>query len=132
MLLGQVADISTVWAKAHLAALPSRREGLPKSLLEAAACGRAMVATDVPGCREIVREGVTGLLVPAENPEALARAIARLMDDPELRQRYGRAARQAAVNEFSSERVGRDIVALYVRMLTEYPTKTLAPAAVSR
>lgn len=132
VLLGQVANISTVWTEAHIAALPSRREGLPKSLLEAAACSRAMVATDVPGCREIVREGVTGLLVPTENPEALARAIARLMDDPELRQRYGRAARQAAVKEFSSERVGRDIVALYVRMLTEYPTKTLAPVAVSR
>lgn len=132
VLLGQVADISTVWTKAHIAALPSRREGLPKSLLEAAACGRAMVATDVPGCREIVREGVTGLLVPTENPEALARAIARLIEDPELRQRYGRAARQAAVKEFSSERVGRDIVALYARMLTEYPTKTLAAAAVSR
>jgi glycosyltransferase involved in cell wall biosynthesis len=132
VLLGQVADISTVWAKAHIAALPSRREGLPKTLLEAAACGRAMVATDVPGCREIVRDGLTGVLVPAESPEALARAIERLMDDPQLRQRYGLAARQAAVEEFSSERVGRDIVALYERVLTEHPTGALATAAVRR
>jgi glycosyltransferase involved in cell wall biosynthesis len=72
------------------------------------------------------------LLVPAENPEALARAIKRLMQDPGLRERYGRAARQAAVEEFSSERVGRGIVALYVRMLTECPAKTLAAPEVSR
>jgi glycosyltransferase involved in cell wall biosynthesis len=132
ILLGQVADISTVWTDAHIAALPSRREGLPKSLLEAAACGRAMVATDVPGCREIVREGLTGLLVPAENPEALASAIERLMRDPELRQRYGRAARQAAVEEFSSERIGHDIVALYERMLATAHSRALEAAAVSQ
>ncbi len=131
-LLGQVADIRTVWAKAHVAALPSRREGLPKSLLEAAACGRAMVATDVPGCREIVREGITGLLAPPEDAEALAGAIERLMHDPELRHRCGRAAREAAVEEFSSERVGRDIVALYKRMLAERPPEALAAGPVNR
>ena len=55
-LLGQVDDIREVWKRAHIAVLPSRREGLPKSLLEAAACGRPIVATDVPGCREIARQ----------------------------------------------------------------------------
>ena len=132
VLLGHVADIGTVWAKAHLAVLPSRREGLPKSLLEAAACGRAMVATDVPGCREIVRDGVTGLLVPPENAGALADAIERLMHDSALRQRYGHAARQAAVEEFSSKRIGDDIVALYDRMVAEQTPDTLSTAAVSR
>jgi len=126
VLLGQVSDIATVWAEAHVAALPSRREGLPKSLLEAAACGRPMVATDVPGCREIVRDDVTGLLVPPEDAEALADAIERLMHDRELRLRYGAAARHAAVEGFASKRVGGDIVALYGRMLAE--DRSRAPA----
>ena len=66
--LGHVDDIATVWARAHIAVLPSRREGLPKSLLEAAACGRPMIATDVPGCREVAIADETGLLVPARRP----------------------------------------------------------------
>ena len=76
-MLGHVADIREVWAAAHIAVLPSRREGLPKSLLEAAACGRAIVATDVPGCRVIARDGVNALLVPPDDPAALADAIER-------------------------------------------------------
>jgi len=61
---GHVNDIASVWARCQVAILPSYREGLPKALLEAAACGRPLVASDVPGCREIVRPGKTGLLVP--------------------------------------------------------------------
>ena len=83
-LLGHVEDIRSVWAQAHVAVLPSRREGLPKSLLEAAACGRPLIATDVPGCREIARNDVNALLVPVDNAEALAAAIERLMKDREL------------------------------------------------
>ena len=75
---GHVKDISAVWAKSHIAALPSRREGLPKALLEAAACGRPMVATDVPGCREVVIADKTGLLVPLDDRNALADAIGKL------------------------------------------------------
>ena len=74
-VLGHVADIRKVWESAHIAVLPSRREGLPKSLLEAAACGRPIVATDVPGCREIARRGVNALLVPPDDAAALAGAI---------------------------------------------------------
>ena len=118
VLLGHVDDIRVVWREAHVAVLPSRREGLPKSLLEAAACGRPLVATDVPGCREIARHGVNALLVPADNPRALADAIETLMKDADKRQRFGRAARQLVVDEFSSARVGREIVALYARLLT--------------
>src|SRR3546814_2518417 len=74
-----------LWARSHVAVLPSYREGLPKALLEAAASGRAMVATDVPGCREIVRHEDTGLLVPAQDAAALADAIRRLVNDGTLR-----------------------------------------------
>ena len=116
-LLGHVADIGAVWAAAHIAVLPSRREGLPKSLLEAAACGRPIVATDVPGCRAIAREGVNALLVPADDAAALADAIDRLAQDTELRRRFGAASRRLAEDEFSSQRIGRETVALYDRLL---------------
>jgi glycosyltransferase involved in cell wall biosynthesis len=119
--LGHVPDIRTVWAAAHIAVLPSRREGLPLSLLEAAACGRPLVATDVPGCREIARDGVNAVLVPVDNAEALAAALARLADDAGLRARYGAASRELAVAEFSSDRIGREIVALYRRLLEVAP-----------
>lgn len=112
-LLGHVEDISTVWAHAHIAVLPSRREGLPKTLLEAAACGRPMIATDVPGCREVVRPGETGLLVPVDNAAALADAIEKLLASPDLRARYGAAARRLAVERFSAEAIGSQTVDLY-------------------
>lgn len=111
--LGHVHDIAALWAGAQIAVLPSRREGLPKSLLEAAACGRPMVATDVPGCREIVRPYETGLLVPADDAAALADAIEKLAASPELRARYGAAARQLAVERFSAEAIGKQTVELY-------------------
>lgn len=130
VLLGHVDDVRTVWAQAHAAVLPSRREGLPKSLLEAAACGRPLIATDVPGCREIARQGVNALLVPADDPAALACAIETLMKDRDLRLRFGHASRQLAVNEFSSARIGKEIVALYARLLTGAPpSKAFAGAA---
>ena len=113
---GHISDIRTVWARSHIAVLPSRREGLPKSLLEAAACGRAMVATDVPGCREIVRDGINGLLVPADDASALADAIEQLYRDAVLRRQFAEAARRIVCDEFSSARVGREIVALYGRL----------------
>ena len=116
-LLGQVADIRDVWRAAHIAVLPSRREGLPKSLLEAAACGRPIVATDVPGCREIARNGVNALLVPPDDPAALATAIERLAKDRDLRMRYGAAGRRLVEEQFSSDRIGRETVALYDRLL---------------
>ena len=116
-LLGYVADIRQVWAAAHIAVLPSRREGLPKSLLEAAACGRPMIASDVPGCREIVRPGIDGLLVPPDDAAALADAIERLASDAELRRKFSVAARHLAEEEYSSALIGRQIVALYDRLI---------------
>lgn len=111
--LGHVGDIVSLWRRSHIAALPSHREGLPKSLLEAAACGRAMVATDAPGCREICIDGQTGLLVPIEDAAALAKAIATLAASPDLRARYGAAARQLVVDKMSDKAVGEATVALY-------------------
>lgn len=116
-LLGHVADIRDVWKAAHIAVLPSRREGLPKSLLEAAACGRPIVATDVPGCREIARQDVNALLVPPDDPVALADAIGRLASDDNLRRKLGHAGRRIVENEFSATRVGRETCELYDRLL---------------
>ncbi len=116
-LLGHVIDIGQVWAVAHIAVLPSRREGLPKSLLEAASCGRPIVATDVPGCREIARAGINALLVPPDDANALADAIEKLVRDPALRRHFGEASRRVVVEEFSSDRIGQHTVALYNKLL---------------
>jgi glycosyltransferase involved in cell wall biosynthesis len=115
--LGHVDDIATVWARAHIAVLPSRREGLPKSLLEAAACGRPMVATDVPGCREVALPGKTGFLVPPDDAAALAAAIEVLARDAGLRARYGGAARTLAEERFADGAIGRAITELYLRLV---------------
>ena len=116
--LGHVNDIGALWARAHVAVLPSRREGLPKSLLEAAACGRAMVATDVPGCREIVRPDETGLLVPVDDAPALAAAIEKLAASPALRAKFGAAARRLVEEKFSADAIGRQTVDLYRRLVS--------------
>ncbi|MGL5167207.1 MAG: glycosyltransferase family 4 protein [Afipia sp.] len=115
--LGQVKDIATLWRRSHIAALPSHREGLPKSLLEAAACGRPLIATDAPGCREIVIPDQTGLLVPVEDPQTLADAISKLAASRELRMRYGAAARQLVVEKMSIHSIGAAITALYEEQL---------------
>jgi glycosyltransferase involved in cell wall biosynthesis len=124
-LLGHVEDIRSVWAQAHAAVLPSRREGLPKSLLEAAACGRPLIATDVPGCREIARTDVNALLVPPDDAEALASAIETLLKDPSTRARFGSASRKIAASEYSSKRVAAEITSLYSRLLRQAPSSTL-------
>ena len=120
---GFVEDIAAFWASAHIAVLPSRREGLPMTLLEAAACGRPLIATDVPGCREIARPGLNALLVPPDDPQALAGAIERLAGDRELRARFGAAGRALVEREFSSARIGRDVVDLYRRLLQSQPAR---------
>jgi glycosyltransferase involved in cell wall biosynthesis len=106
-------DMPVVYQGAHLVCLPSYREGLPKALLEAAASARAIVATDVPGCREIVRKGENGLLVPPRDPRALAEALHTLLDDPERRRRMGWRGREIVEKEFSLESVIASTLALY-------------------
>ncbi|CAB3860654.1 glycosyltransferase family 4 protein [Achromobacter animicus] len=111
--LGERSDVAALYAAAHIAVLPSYREGLPKSLIEAAACGRAVVTTDVPGCRDAIEPNVTGLLVPVRDAAALADAIARLAQDAALRQAMGTAGRALAEREFDINQVARIHVALY-------------------
>jgi len=112
--LGPVADVREVWRRAAIAVLPSTYgEGVPKTLLEAAACGRPLVAADVPGCREAIRPGETGILVPPHDVEALAEAIASLAGDPPRRARMGRAGRALIECRFTDEIVARETLALY-------------------
>jgi len=112
--LGHVADVREVWRRVAIAVLPSTYgEGLPAALLEAASCGRPIIATDVPGCREAVLPGETGLLVPPHDPAALANAIAALAGDPERRAAMGRAGRALVEREFSEAIVVRKTLALY-------------------
>jgi glycosyltransferase involved in cell wall biosynthesis len=124
--LGPRDDVAALWQQAHIAVLPSYREGLPKALLEAAASGRPMVAADVPGCREIVIDNETGLLVAARDAVALADALRRLADDEVLRRRLGSAARQRVLDHFSQERIASETLALY-RALTPASSAARAP-----
>jgi len=118
--LGRVADVRTAWRRAAIAVLPtSYGEGVPKALIEAAACARAIVATDVPGCREVVRPGETGLLVPPHDVAALAEAIAALAGDPARRQAMGAAGRRLVEREFAEEGVARQTLALYRAVLRQ-------------
>lgn len=114
---GRRDDMPAVYRSATLVCLPSYREGLPKSLLEAAACGRAIVATDVPGCREIVRHGENGLLVAARDAAALAQALATLLADTTMRQAMGAAGRQMVLQEFSEEKVVADTLEIYQELM---------------
>ena len=118
--LGQVGDVREVWRRAAIALAPSRYgEGVPKALIEAAACGRAIIASDMPGCREVVIDGATGLLVPPGDVAALAAAIARLAADPALRRRLGAAARARVVAEFGEAAVAAQTTALLRAALDE-------------
>ncbi len=106
-------DMPEVYAEADIVCLPSYREGLPKALLEAASCGRPLVATDVPGCREICRQGESGLLVPPRDAQALAAALAILLADPDLRVLMGQRAREIVERDFSSKIINAQTLALY-------------------
>ncbi|WP_285669712.1 glycosyltransferase family 4 protein [Paralimibaculum aggregatum] len=114
---GQRGDVPEILARASLVVLPSYREGMPKALIEAAAAGRAVVTTDVPGCRDAIEPGVTGLLVPPRDGAALAEAIAALLADPARRAAMGRAGRALAERAFAVEDVAARHLALWERLL---------------
>ena len=101
--LGARTDIAKLLAESHIACLPSYREGLPKSLIEAASVGRPIVTTDVPGCREVVIHMVNGLLVQPRDAQALAAAIEKLVEDPKLRKSMGEENRHKAEAEYANE-----------------------------
>jgi glycosyltransferase involved in cell wall biosynthesis len=111
---GPAADVGAVWRLHHVACLPSRGgEGLPRTLLESAAAGRAIVTTDVPGCRRLVRDSVEGLVVPPEDTVALADALVRLAYDPELVKQMGAAARERVMEGFTERAVMDEIKHVY-------------------
>lgn len=115
--LGHVDAMPDLLSQVDIVVLPSYREGLPKSLIEAAACGLPLVTTDVPGCREVVRNEVNGLLVPPQDSDALAGAIARLSEDAELAQRLGDAARVTALSTFDEKIIIGSTIAVYRELL---------------
>ena len=104
-------------ARTDIFCLPSYREGVPNALLEATACGLPIVTTDTPGCRDVVTDGVNGLLVPVKNEQAIADALETLILDQELRHRMGNAGREIAVN-FSDIKVNRETLAVYSQILS--------------
>ena len=113
VVLGYQKDMSAVFRKSNIVVLPSYREGLPKVLIEAAACGRAVITTDVPGCRDAIEANKTGLLVPVKNSNALANAIEKLIKDSKLRVEMGIAGRQLAEKEFAIEKVVEQHLSIY-------------------
>lgn len=116
---GSTKDVAGVWREHHVAMLLSYyREGLPRTLLEAAAAGRPILTTDVTGCREIVRDGVEGLLVPPGDPHAAARALAALARDPTLRRRLGQNARAHVETRFTEAAIMRAVGTLYAAALS--------------
>ncbi len=129
---GQQENMPEVFARSNLICLPSHGEGVPKSLIEAASSGRAIVACEVPGCTEVVRDGENGLLVPVQNPETLARALAALIQNAPLRARMGARGREIALREFSDELVLPQVLAVYRDLLERrwpdgVPARSSAP-----
>ena len=116
-------DMPEVLPQASVICMPSYREGLPRGLIEAAACGLPIVTADVPGCREVVRRGESGFLVPVRDGRATAEAIKELLLDPELRRRMGAAARALAKAEFAVEAFVADTMATY-RAVSPWPSRS--------
>lgn len=106
-----------VYQACNIVTLPSMGEGLSTSLIEAAACARPIVTTDVQGCRDVVIDGINGFLVPPNDPKALADALERLANDADLRTRMGAAGRQIVLDRFTSDRVNEAILDVYQNLL---------------
>jgi glycosyltransferase involved in cell wall biosynthesis len=122
-LLGHVQDMPALMATADMFVLPSSyREGVPRSLIEAAAAGLPIVTTDTPGCREVVEIGVNGILVPMRDSAVLAAAIRKIVLDPALAARMGVASRQKALTQFDERIVLADTLAVYQELLPEWRT----------
>jgi len=124
--MGFTRDVASVWRRADIFVLPTRGgEGMPRALLEAASCARAVVVTDVPGCRHLVRDGVEGLIVPPGDAAALAAALEKLARDPELRARLGVAARQRVLSGYTEAHVEASIEQAYRAMLGQSDAQTV-------
>ena len=110
-------DIPKLYAKSNIICLPSYREGLPKSLVEAAAASRAIVTTDAPGCRDAVIPNKTGLLVPIKDSQKLADALLWLIEHPRERIKMGKAGRRLAEQEFAIEKIVKKHFQIYEELL---------------
>ena len=116
--IGSRNDIPEILSLADIVVLPSYyREGIPRILLEAACFEIPIITTDVPGCREVVEDGINGYLVPPKNPYSLANAIGKLVIDEELRKKMGQKGREKVINEFSLDFVYRESLKLYQNFL---------------
>ncbi len=111
--IGRQSDMITLTALSDIYVLPSYREGVPRTLLEAASMAKPIVATDVVGCKEVVDDGVNGFLVPPKNGKELARAIDKLIEDKALREKFGKASRKKAIEEFDIEKIIKQYLPLY-------------------
>jgi glycosyltransferase involved in cell wall biosynthesis len=120
--LGHVDDMPNLYANADVVVLPSHREGLPRTLIEAGAMARPLIATDAPGCREVVIHNQTGLLVPLKNALALADAMQQLFEDAALRQRLGAGARKHVLKNFEQDAVIAQTLAVYRELLPDLLT----------
>lgn len=110
---GQMDNMPEVYSRANIVCLPSYREGLPKTLIEAAACGRSIITTDVPGCREVVHTNGNGILVAPRDVEALVNALVLLIHNPKLRRQMGAKGRILVEQEFSLEKIIKQTLELY-------------------
>ena len=117
--LGETRDVRPYVSAAHVMVLPSWREGTPTSIMEGMSMGRAAVVTDAPGCREVVRDGYNGYLVPLRDPQALAAAMEKFIRQPKLMAEMGANGRRMAVDEFDAEKVA-------VRILEDMRVPALA------
>jgi glycosyltransferase involved in cell wall biosynthesis len=113
---GRVGDVAQIWRQHHVAMLLSYREGLPRSLVEAAAAGRPIIATDVAGCREVVQDAQEGILVPLGDIAAAARALTTLAANPHLRYRLGAAANVRFHERFTADAVRQKVQNLYLSL----------------
>lgn len=127
---GHRNDMSAVYEGATLVVLPSYREGLPKVLLEAAACGKAIIATDVPGCRDIVQDEVNGVLVPPRDSSILAMSIANLLLDPHARETMGVRSREMAVAKWAGPKISEQVLSLYHELLNASSVVNRSPRYV--
>ena len=118
-VLGHQKNIVSLYEKSHIVCLPSYyREGLPKALIEAAAASRAIVTTDVPGCRDAIIKNKTGLLVPIKNPKKLADAIQWLIEHPQERVKMGEAGRKLAEKEFQIKKIVKKHLEIYQELIS--------------
>ena len=116
--LGHVDDMQALYAASDIVVLPSWREGLSRALIEAAAMERPIITTDVPGCRDVIDHGVSGLLVPLRDARGIELAVRLFMENPDVARRFGKAARQKVVAEFQVSLVNQSTLQQYSQLLS--------------